>query len=296
MSEPGSTSPPTTRSASTPCPTAWSDRRRARSRRSGSATGRCRCARRTQALLGRAGRAVRRPTAWTRSWPPARPSGLTVRAAITAWLTDDGLPRRDRAAAACRWPSVQAALPFAVADYVDFYASENHAEQRRADLPAGRRPADPELEAPADRLPRPGRHRRGRRGTEVRRPNGQRKVGDDDRVRPVAAAGHRGRGRLRGRRRLALGTRCRSANSPSTCSAWCCSTTGRPATSRPGSTCRSGRSSASRSPPRSRPGSPRWRRWQAARVPGVPRDPQPLPYLDDDRRLRGTWTWPSRSG
>ena len=51
-------------------------------------------------------------------------------------------------------------LPFEVADYVDFYASEHHADERRADLPARRHRPAAELEAPADRLPRPGRHGR----------------------------------------------------------------------------------------------------------------------------------------
>ena len=54
-------------------------------------------------------------------------------------------------------------LPFEVADYVDFYASESHASNVgkifRPDSPA--LPAS--LEAPADRLPRPRRHRRRQR-------------------------------------------------------------------------------------------------------------------------------------
>ncbi len=68
----------------------------------------------------------------------------------------------------------------------------------------------------------------------------------DARVRPEPAPRHRGRAGLRGRARApsaAAGSA--SVTSPTTCSAWSASTTGRPATSRPGSTCRSARSSAS---------------------------------------------------
>ena len=75
----------------------------------------------------------------------------------------------------------------------------------------------------------------------------------EGRLRSDAAAGHRGRGRLRGGRAARRADPYR-ATSPSTSSASCWSTTGRPGTSRPGSTSRSARSSASRSPPRSRLG------------------------------------------
>ena len=64
--------------------------------------------------------------------------------------------------------------------------------------------------------------------------------------------------------------------SPTTSSAWCWSTTGRPATSRPGSTSRSARSSASRSPPRSRRG---WCRSTRSPPPGSPRRAQDPPVL-----------------
>ena len=90
-------------------------------------------------------------------------------------------------------------LPVDVADYVDFYSSEHHATN------VGRifrpdRGADPELEAPADRLPRPGRHGRRLRhagGPPARAAQGPGRRRPD--VRPVAAARHRGRGRLRRR-------------------------------------------------------------------------------------------------
>ncbi|CAK7281821.1 Fumarylacetoacetase [Streptomyces misionensis JCM 4497] len=71
--------------------------------------------------------------------------------------------------------------------------------QRRQGLPPGRpRLPHPQLEAPADRLPRPRRHRGGLghgRRTALRAAQGPRRPGA--RVRAVDPAGHRGRGRLR---------------------------------------------------------------------------------------------------
>ena len=113
-------------------------------------------------------------------------------------------------------------LPIEVADYVDFYASEHHAEQRGPDLPAGRPAADAELEAHADRLPRPGRHggglghrrRSGRAGSS--RPRATRRRGSGRAAswtsRP-SWAGWSGWARR-------SGSRSRSTASPSTCSAW----------------------------------------------------------------------------
>ena len=77
-------------------------------------------------------------------------------------------------------------------------------------------------------------------GHRRRPPAGQRKAPTDDGadVRPVAAARHRGRGRLRRRRRRrARHAGAGGATSPSTSSASAWSTTGPPATCRPGSTC-----------------------------------------------------------
>ena len=74
--------------------------------------------------------------------------------------------------------------------------------QRRPDLPPGRRGADAELEAPADRLPRPRRHRRGERHRHrpAQRPaQGPCRGGTG--LRPERAARHRGRAGLRRRRR-----------------------------------------------------------------------------------------------
>jgi fumarylacetoacetase len=99
-----------------------------------------------------------------------------VRAALTEWLTDPGyrgqlepdlLPLAD-----C--PTV---LPFTVADYVDFYASEHHA----GNVGQIFRPGQPPLTPNWKHLPIGYHGRSGTvvvSGTEVRRPNGQRKVGD----------------------------------------------------------------------------------------------------------------------
>ncbi|BBA96307.1 putative fumarylacetoacetase [Actinacidiphila reveromycinica] len=55
-----------------------------------------------------------------------RPAWTRVRAALTSWLTDE---RHRAAVAPCLLPLADTAphLPFEVADYVDFYASEHHA-------------------------------------------------------------------------------------------------------------------------------------------------------------------------
>ena len=132
-------------------------------------------------------------------------------------------------------------------------------DQRRQDVPARRRRAHPQLAAPADRLPRPGRHGRGvgdASGAAERPAEGTDRVRADVRAEP--APRHRGRARLRGGRPFAArATRSRSPGSPTTSSASPASTTGAPATSRRGSTSRSARSSASPSPRRSRRGSRR---------------------------------------
>ena len=75
-------------------------------------------------------------------------------------LTVDTPEHRRAVEAALRDPGPPPQLPFTVADYVDFYSSEQHATNVgrifRPDAPA----AAAGLEAPADRLPRPGRHGR----------------------------------------------------------------------------------------------------------------------------------------
>ena len=140
-------------------------------------------------------------------------------------------------------------LPFEVADYVDFYATEHHATNVGQIF----RPDRPDLPAAWKHLPIGYHGRAGTvvaSGTDVVRPSGQHRapgVGAAV-VRAERAPRHRGRGRVRRRRgdrpRYA---RCRSPRPETTSSGWSCSTTGAPATSRRGSTCRSARSSASRS-------------------------------------------------
>jgi fumarylacetoacetase len=96
-----------------------------------------------------------------------------VRSAVTGWLTETR--HRDQVKPLLRPLSgLRTALPFTVADYVDFYASENHARN------AGRifRPDSDSLLPNWKHLP-VGYHGRAGTvvvsGTEVRRPQGQRK-------------------------------------------------------------------------------------------------------------------------
>ena len=100
------------------------------------------------------------------------------------------------------------------------------------------------------------------------------------RVRSEPSPRHRGRAGLRDRRRLrARAAGSVSATSPTTSSASSASTTGRPATSRPGSTCRSARSSASRSRPRSSAWVTPLAALDAAWCDLPGQDPTPLDYL-----------------
>ena len=154
--------------------------------------------------------------------------------------------------------------------------------QRRPDLPARRRAADAELEAPAHRLPRPRRHRRrvaaptssGPPGSARPRPTRRRSFGPSVRLDIEAELGFVVGGATATRQPRGASTR-----PTTTSSAWCCSTTGAPATSRPGSTCRSARSSASRSRPAISPWVVPMAALHAARVALPGQDPEPLPYL-----------------
>ena len=176
---------------------------------------------------------------------------------------------------------VELRMPFTVGDYVDFYASLDHASN------VGRifRPDQEPLLPNWRHLP-VGYHGRGGTvvpsGTPVIRP--QRPA--EGRRTPTARSSGRAPGSTSRPSSASSSapaprsaTRSRPMRSPTTSSASSASTTGRPATSRRGSTCRSGRSSASRSPPRSR----RWVTPLAALdaawidLPG--QDPEPLPYL-----------------
>ncbi len=89
-----------------------------------------------------------------------RPAWTAVRSWLTELLTHDGyrdlveshlIPRDE----------VALHLPFEVADYVDFYSSEHHATNVGRLFRPDSRAAHPQLAAPPDRLPRPGRHGRG---------------------------------------------------------------------------------------------------------------------------------------
>ncbi len=143
----------------------------------------------------------------------------------------------------------QMRLPFDVADYVDFYASLEHA----SNLGRMFRP-DQEPLLPNWRWLPVGYHGRAGTvvvsGTDVVRPRGQLRAGEfgpsqrlDVELELGFVVG------VPSARPLSHGRR-----SPTTSSASCSSTTGAPATFRRSSTCRSGRSSASRSRPPSRPG------------------------------------------
>ena len=108
-----------------------------------------------------------------------------------------GSPSWRRRCPACRSTGVELHLPFEVADYTDFYSSEHHATNVGRILRPDRPGAAAELEAPADRLPRPGRHGRGLRHADRAAARAARARASSG---PTAAARHRGRGRLRGRR------------------------------------------------------------------------------------------------
>ena len=126
-----------------------------------------------------------------------RPSGRWLRA-------DDGRPNAARARSTPR-------LPFAVADYVDFYSSLEHATNVGRTVPARRRAAAAELAPPAGRLPRPRRHGRRQRHDDPAPARPDEAAGADaPTFGPSRAARHRARARLRRRRRRARSaSRCR---------------------------------------------------------------------------------------
>jgi fumarylacetoacetase len=103
-----------------------------------------------------------------------------VRAALTVWVVEPAVERYIAPVA-----DVELVLPFSVADYVDFYASEHHA------MNVGRifRP-DGEALSPAWRHLPVGYHGRAGTvvvsGTPVRRPSGQRRAGDGVAFGPTA--------------------------------------------------------------------------------------------------------------
>ena len=132
----------------------------------------------------------------TPSWPSGPTPGPRPGHRSSSWSS----PRRCRRSRSTRCPLL---LPFAVGDYVDFYASLDHATN------VGRifRPDQEPLLPNWRHLP-VGYHGRSGTvvvsGTPVVRPCGQRKSPTEDcpDVRAQPAPGHRGRARLRGRRRF----------------------------------------------------------------------------------------------
>jgi fumarylacetoacetase len=105
-----------------------------------------------------------------------------VRAAITEWFTDERY-RSQIEPRLLPLAELTMAIPFTVADYVDFYASENHASNVGQIF----RPGSPPLTPNWKYLPIGYHGRAGTvvvSGTEVRRPRGQRKVGDAVEVGP----------------------------------------------------------------------------------------------------------------
>ena len=98
----------------------------------------------------------------TPSWPAAAEARRANRTWVTDLLTDEtGEPTWSRTSRPS--PTSTLHLPVEVGDYVDFYASLDHATNvGRIFRPDAER-ADAELAAPADRLPRPLRHGRAQR-------------------------------------------------------------------------------------------------------------------------------------
>ena len=89
-----------------------------------------------------------------------RPQWTRSAHGCTELLTDDAAPPTVRAAAGAAGRGDDVAAPGRVADYVDFYSSEHHATNVGRIFRPGQRRAAAQLEAPADRLPRPRRHGR----------------------------------------------------------------------------------------------------------------------------------------
>ncbi len=114
--------------------------------------------------------------------------------------------------------SPELALPFAVADYVDFYSSLHHATNLGRMFRPGSEPLLPNWRhLPVGYHGRAG-HRRGERhaGEAPERPAAR------ARVRSQPAARHRARGRLRDRHAHRAGRgRARWSGRSTTCSAWC---------------------------------------------------------------------------
>ncbi|WP_354643127.1 fumarylacetoacetase [Kitasatospora camelliae] len=106
-----------------------------------------------------------------------RPTWTAVRAALTEWLTDEA-HRPAVAPHLVELAAVELHLPFEVADYVDFYASEHHASNLGRIFRPGSEPLTPNWK----HLPIGYHGRAGTvvvSGTPVVRPHGQRKAPAD---------------------------------------------------------------------------------------------------------------------
>ena len=115
---------------------------------------------RDRPAAARPGAPVHGRAAWMSSWPPATRAWAQVRAELTTLAVGRPVPARHRGPARARPSAVQPAAAVHGGRLRRLLRLRAARHQRRPDLPAGRRAADAELEAPADRLSRPGRHRR----------------------------------------------------------------------------------------------------------------------------------------
>ena len=202
------------RSTSTTCRTACS---RAAARRRGSASGSAtRCS--TWPSLAAADEPGR-----PRCSPSADAQRASWRSARTVWRAARRVAhrgcsptRRERGCRAAPGPARRGDAAPAVRGRRTTSTStprEHHATNVGRIFRPDHEPLLPELAAPARRLPRPGRHGRrvGHRRSSGRAGSGRRPATSRPDVRPVAAARHRGRARLRGRRAVrSSARRCRS--------------------------------------------------------------------------------------
>lgn len=109
-----------------------------------------------------------------------RGAWAAMRAAVTGWLTEEST--RDAVEPHLRdLAGLRLLMPFTVADYVDFYASEHHATNLGHIL----RPGQPALPANWKHLPIGYHGRAGTvvvSGTDIHRPSGQRRMAPDAQV------------------------------------------------------------------------------------------------------------------
>jgi fumarylacetoacetase len=175
-----------------------------------------------------------------------RAAGLVAHADMNRLMTHRAQPLGGRcgsrpAPASGRGSAARWRVPCEIGDYTDFYAGIHHAT--RSASCSGPTPAAAELQVGADRLPRPCVvHRRERARSTFRRPHGQLK-GPSGRRRtsPVPRLDYElEMGAFVGPGPTPPASRCRWRGRGRAVRRWRCSTTGRRATSRPGSTSRWG--------------------------------------------------------